>query len=119
MGATDETTKVGRPFSTVVGLQAFPFQLTHIIREGLDTPCQRGDLHGQSGHLFFEALLAYSERGNFARQDSDLFWQGQKLVGEYQTAQLRTPLRMRFYKAYKITELIGCKRHVFPLLCAS
>ena len=81
MGATDEATKVGRTFRTVVSLQAFPFQFTHIIREGLGTPRQRGDLDGQSGHLFFEALLAYNERGDFACQGSDLFWQGQKLVG--------------------------------------
>src|SRR5713101_2857186 len=110
MGATDEAAKIGRTFGTVVSLEAFPFEFTHVIREGLDTPRQRGDLDSQSGHLFCKALLGCGERSDMDGPGSYLFWQGQEFVGEHQTAQLRTPLRMRFYKAYEITELIDCKR---------
>jgi hypothetical protein len=94
MRATDEATKVGRPFRTIVGLKASPLEIAHIIREGLDTLCQRGDLDGQRGHLFCEALLGCSECRDLARQGSDLFWQSQELIGKHQATKLRPPLRM-------------------------
>ena len=92
MRATDEATKVSRSFRPVISLQDFPFDFTHIIREGLDTPRQRGDLDGQRGHLFFEALLGGSERSDLARQDSYLFWQSQEFIGKHQATKLRPPL---------------------------
>src|SRR5712691_4138877 len=103
MRATDEVTKVGRAFRMIVSLKASPLERTHIIREGLDTACQRGDLDGQHGHLF--------------RQDSYLFRQSQEFIGKYQATKLRPPLRMCFDKAYEIMELISSKRHVCSLRC--
>ena len=94
MRATDEATEVGRSFRPVVSLKASPFERTHIICEGLDTPRQRGDLDGQRGHLFCEALLGGSERSDLARQDSYLFWQSQEFIGKHQATQLRPPLGM-------------------------
>src|SRR5215510_10157286 len=100
MRATDEATEVGRSFSTIISLKVSPLERTHIICEGLDTSRQRGDLDGQHGHLFFEALLGGSERSDLTRQDSYLFWQSQQCIGKYQATKFRPPLRMRFDKAY-------------------
>ena|SRR5437879_6006365 len=98
MGAADKATEVGRSFRTIVSLKASPFEITYIIREGLGTARQRGDLGGQRDHLF--------------RQDSYLFWQSQEFIGKYQATKLRPPLRVCFDKAYEIMELISSKRHV-------
>src|SRR5690242_12227487 len=117
MRAADEATEVSRSLRTIVSLKAFSFEHTHIIREGLDTLRQRGDLDGQRGHLFCEALLSCSECSDLTRQGSYLLWQSQEFIGKYQATKLRPPLRMCFDKAYEVMEFISSKRHVCSLRC--
>src|SRR5206468_3740990 len=113
--APDQSAKVcGRPFA-VAALQPFSLEVGDIDDEALLCLVQIAHPDPQSGNLarelvdrgghFLESALGLGAQGR------DLLGQGQQLLRQDETAQLRSPLRLFLQDSDEVPELLHGERH--------